>query len=102
MRSVGTTMRTLLLAAFMCIIAPAAANATATCTLSASGVSFGVFSGSQLTFTGTVTMDCTGSGTSNYTLKLSTGGSGTFSTRRMSSGANTLTYNLYTDSAHTL
>jgi len=94
-------MRTLLLAVLLCIAAPSAANAVATCTLSASGVQFGVFSGSQLTFVGTVTMDCTGSGTSNYTLKLSTGGSGAYASRRMSNGANTLSYNLYTDSALT-
>jgi spore coat protein U-like protein len=94
-------MRRFVLAAFLCLVAPAAANATAMCTLSASGVQFGVFSGSEVAFVGTVTMDCTGSGTSNYTLKLSTGGSGTYSPRRMSYGANTLSYNLYTDAAHT-
>jgi spore coat protein U-like protein len=95
------TMRMLLLVAFMCIVASAAAHATATCTLSGSGVQFGVFSGSQLAFTGTVTIKCTGSGSSNYTLALNAGSSGSFSSRQMKNGANTLTYNLYTDSAHT-
>lgn len=94
-------MRKLLLAALFCIVAPAAAHATYTCSLSASGVPFGVFLGSQLAVSGTVTIDCTGSGSSNYNVKLSTGGSGTYSPRRMANGANTLSYNLYTDSAHT-
>jgi spore coat protein U-like protein len=94
-------MQKLLLAVFLCIVAPGAAHATYTCTLSSSGVSFGVFSGSQLAATGTVTIDCTGSGTSNYNLKLSTGGSGTYSPRQMSNGANKLSYNLYSDAADT-
>ena len=52
-------IRKLVFAASFCVFAPAAAHATS-CTLSASGVQFGVFSGSQLTFVGTLTIDCTG------------------------------------------
>ncbi|HEY1961191.1 MAG TPA: spore coat U domain-containing protein [Rhizomicrobium sp.] len=93
-------IRKFALAAFFCIFAPAAAHATS-CSLSASGIQFGVFSGAQLTFVGTVTIDCTGNGSSDYTLKLSTGGSGRYVPRQMSSGTNTLSYNLYTNSALT-
>jgi spore coat protein U-like protein len=80
------------------VFAPATARATATCTLSAADISFGTFSGSQVTITGQITIHCTGTGTSNYTLKLSTG-SGTYAARKMNNGASALTYNLYTDAA---
>lgn len=74
------------------------------CTVSASGVSFGAynpFSGSSLDSTGTVTVSCFGLLGGVFQVALSTGGSGTFSPRRMASGANTLTYNLYVDSSRT-
>lgn len=83
------------------VLAPARAHAGASCTLSSTGVAFGTFSGSQVTASGTITMHCTGSGTSNYNLTLSRGGSGTYLPRSMSNGANSLTYNLYLDGAHT-
>ncbi|HET7085766.1 MAG TPA: spore coat U domain-containing protein [Rhizomicrobium sp.] len=92
-------IRAIGLAGLLLILASAPAHAAATCTLSSTGVVFGAFSGSALTFSGTVTIHCTGSGTSNYNLKLSAGGSGTYSARRMSNGANNLTYNLYQDAA---
>lgn len=74
------------------------------CTVSASGVGFGVynpFSDSSLDSTGTVTVSCFGLLGGVFQVALSTGGSGTFSPRRMASGANTLTYNLYVDSSRT-
>lgn len=74
------------------------------CTVSASGVGFGVynpFSGSSLDSTGTVTVSCFGVLGGVFQVALSTGGSGTFSPRRMASGANTLSYNLYVDSSRT-
>jgi spore coat protein U-like protein len=74
------------------------------CTVSASGVGFGAynpFSGSNLDSTGTVTVSCLGVLGGVFQVALSTGGSGTFSPRRMVSGANTLSYNLYVDSSRT-
>lgn len=74
------------------------------CTVSASGVGFGAynpFSGSSLDSTGTVTVSCFGLLGGVFQVALSTGGSGTYSPRRMASGANTLSYNLYVDSPRT-
>ena len=86
------------LAALFLVLASAPANAT-DCTLSSSGIAFGEFSGTQLTSIGTVTIHCTGQGSTNFNLILSTGGSGTYSPRRMSNGANSLAYNLYLNAA---
>ncbi|NTV94804.1 MAG: spore coat protein U domain-containing protein [Thiobacillus sp.] len=49
----------------------------------------------------TVTCDLTLGLLGTYTVGLSKGGSGSYAPRKMSSGANTLNYNLYTDAAHT-
>jgi spore coat protein U-like protein len=89
-----------LIALALLMFAPAKANAAAVCSLSATTIALGAFSGSQVTVTGQITIHCTGSGTSNFTLKLSTG-SGTYASRRMNNGASAISYNLYTDSAFT-
>lgn len=77
----------------------------ATCTVSATTVAFGSynpFNASNTDSTGTISVACSGLGVLvNYTIKLSTGGSGSYSPRRMSSGGNTLNYNLYTTSGRT-
>lgn len=73
----------------------------AQCTVSSTGVSFGtydVFSGSPLDSTGTISFSCNGK--EDVEIWLSTGGSGTFSPRRMS-GPDSLDYNLYLDAART-
>lgn len=80
----------------------------ATCSTSATGVAFGSYDrlgALPLDSTGTVTVICNsllglGLEAVNYQIRLSAGGSGSFTARRMSSGGNTLNYNLYTDSAH--
>ena len=95
-------IRAIALAALLFVLSSAPANAVASCTLSSTGVAFGVFSGSPLTASGTITLFCTGSGTSNFNLTLSRGGSGSYSPRAMSNGANSLSYNLYRDSGLTL
>jgi spore coat protein U-like protein len=73
----------------------------AACTVSSTGVSFGtydVFSGSSLDSTGTISFSCDKK--QDVEIWLSTGGSGTFSPRRMS-GPDSLDYNLYLDAART-
>jgi spore coat protein U-like protein len=73
------------------------------CSVAATAVGFGVYTPlTQLNSTGTVSVTC--SGVSLPTLvpvviALNAGsGGGTFAARLMASGANTLSYNLYTDS----
>ncbi len=94
-----TMVRAVALAAILFVLGSAPAYATYTCTLSSTGISFGMFTGSQVAISGTINMHCTGSGTSNFNVKLSTG-SGSFAARVMKNGTNTLSYNLYMDSAH--
>jgi spore coat protein U-like protein len=79
----------------------AVANTSPSCTPSSAGIAFGNFTGSQITITGSITLTCTGTGKDNYNLDLSTGSSGTYTPRRMKNGANSLSYNLYTDSGFT-
>jgi spore coat protein U-like protein len=75
----------------------------AACTLSASGVAFGVYNPSSATPTdavGTVTLSCSAmSGPGNYSLSLSIGGGGSYAERRMSSGRFMLPYQLYSNAA---
>lgn len=74
------------------------------CTATASGVNFGNYNpvdSGHLNSTGTVSVRCTqllplpGS----FTVDLSTGGSGSYATRRMTNGGSQLQYNLYRDVA---
>jgi spore coat protein U-like protein len=74
------------------------------CTISATGVAFGVYDAASTAPTdsaGDVTVRCThlggGAVKTNYSVALSTGGSGTYAQRRMSSGASFLSYNLFDD-----
>jgi spore coat protein U-like protein len=94
-------MRRLALAALM-LLAPAAGQAA--CTVSASGLAFGVYNPTFTTPTdssGTVTLSCgVASGTGAYTIALGTGSSGSYAGRRMSSGSSILPYQLYSDAAH--
>ena len=77
------------------------ASIAATCTISTSAVAFGAFAGTQVDATGTVTANCI-TGTA-WTIGLGTGtGTGaTTSNRKMTSGANTLGYQLFSDSTRT-
>ena len=73
-----------------------------TCVATTTGVAFGtypLFSSTPTDSTATVTVSCvTATPTAeSYTVSLSTGGSSSYN-RRLSSGLNTLNYNLYTDS----
>lgn len=77
------------------------------CSFSAvNGVSFGAYSptaGTPLDGVGSFSYSCIAVlGGGSLTISLSTGGSGTYAPRRMSSGAYTLNYNLYLDAARTI
>lgn len=85
-----------------------AAQAVANCSVSATTVAFGSynpFSGTADDSTGNIQVTCSLGGLLSllvaYEIKLSTGGSGSYAPRRTSSGANTLNYNLYINSART-
>jgi spore coat protein U-like protein len=86
-----------------------AATAASDCSVSASGVAFGVYDPTLATpddSTGSVVVTCTytgpgGSDTANYTVTLSTGTSGSFAPRKLSAGAARLDYNLFRDAART-
>jgi len=93
-------IRRIVLAALLFIPAAPAANANPTCTLSATGVAFGQFSGSRLTSVGSIVVNCTGSGRADYSVELSTGGAGTYDPREMRRPLSRLSYNLYVDAAH--
>lgn len=77
-----------------------------TCNTSATPTAFGTYnplSPLAVTTTGTVNVSCSAliSLLVNYTITLSAGSSGTYAARTMASGGNHLTYNLFTDTAHT-
>jgi len=97
-----TMMRLLsLLSALLLCLLPGVAEAAAICTVAATTIAFATINpfGSPITSNGTITVACAG-GTNGatYTIALSTG-SGSFATRTMKSGANSLNYNLYTTAA---
>ena len=77
------------------------ANVVATCTISTSAVAFGTYSGSQVDATGTVTANCITGTAWTIGLGAGTGIGATTSNRKMSSGANTLDYALFSDSTRT-
>jgi len=73
----------------------------ANCAIATTAVSFGVYDVFSVTAndsTGTVTIRCTGNA-ANVTVTLSKGASTTFNPRILTSGSNTLTYNLLTTAA---
>lgn len=77
-----------------------------TCTTSGSNLVFGNYnplSGSARQITGTISVSCSAvvsltGGTVNYTIALGPGNSGSYAVRKLSSGVNRLSYNLYTNS----
>lgn len=81
------------------------------CTVSASGVAFGVydqFSAINDDSTGSITVTCTNIGNGggvtriDYAVALSTGSSGSYAQRFMTSGAPRLNYNLYVDAGRSV
>jgi spore coat protein U-like protein len=86
---------------------PARAAVSFSCTVSATGINFGVYNPLSPTgnaASGSWTVTCTAVGTGSATvagtLFLSSGSSGRFSPRTMRSGANTLNYNIYLTPAY--
>jgi spore coat protein U-like protein len=85
------------------------AQAAVDCTVTASGVAFGVYDPSLGTpddSTGSVVVTCvyTGPGgvdTANYTVTFSTGTGGSYAPRKLTAGASRLDYNLFLDAART-
>jgi spore coat protein U-like protein len=91
--------------ALLALFPTAARAATGTCSVSGTPVNFGLYnpvaSGNTLS-TGTITFECSSNaGNGHFDLTLSAGGSGNFNARRMTSGANHLSYQLYLDAART-
>jgi spore coat protein U-like protein len=80
------------------------------CSISTTGVAFGSFNpltGTSHDSNGNIAFSCAGNQTIAgllipYSIAISKGGGTTYATRRMASGTHFLTYNLYTDSAHTI
>jgi spore coat protein U-like protein len=89
----------LVCAALAALIAPTVRAGVTSCTVSATGVAFGTYTPLQtsaLTSNGTIAVNCSGvTGTNAIYVQLSTGFSGNYTTRTMTSGAYTLSYNLY-------
>jgi spore coat protein U-like protein len=84
------------------------AHAAGSCSVSASGVSFGSYTytnPSPTDTTGNIEVSCSLIGLISlfisYDIVFSTGSSGSYSPRTLTFGANDLTYNLYTDPART-
>ena len=84
------------------LLALLSAGPAAACTISSTAVAFGAYDPTSATAdlgVGNINLDCR----KNDTPVISLGrGSGTFAARRMSSGANTLNYNLFTTAARTI
>ncbi len=83
------------------------AAATVSCTVSAGGISFGIYNplnavGTASTGTLRITCNASGTGSSSVTanLTLSRGFSGSYATRTMISGSNSLKYNLFWSTAY--
>jgi spore coat protein U-like protein len=95
----------LLLCASLALAAPAAHSAITSCTVTAVGVAFGTYTPMQATpldMNGTINIACTGiSGRNTVTIDLSPGASNNYLTRTLTTGANSLNYNLYFDAAYT-
>lgn len=85
--------------AVLAVLAAPAAYAAVSCSVTATGVAFGVYTPLQtaaLAANGTIAISCTGVLYDVATVSLSTGLSGTYTNRTLKSGAAALDYNLYT------
>ncbi len=107
----------LLLAATLGLFAPAAAiagtaattiginaNVVANCTVSTSALAFGnvdTLSGSNVDGAGGLSVTCTNGTAWTAAAGVGSGSGASFSSRRMTSGSNLLSYNLFTDSGRT-
>ena len=102
-------MRSASRAAIVCaasalLLVLSAARADAACSVSATGVSFGVYSILALApndSTGSVVLQCSPSD-KNIRISLSAGSGGTYLARALTQSSNQLLYNLYVDAARTV
>src|SRR5690348_9525350 len=90
------------------LLAAPLAQAAVSCSVSATGPAFGIYSplaGAATLADGTVTATCTllsgGTTTVSLVSSYSTGASGSYASRTLVSGASRLNYNLYFDAAFT-
>jgi len=95
----------LMLSALGALASPIAHAQAFFCSASATGVAFGTYTPlapSPLASTGTITVQCfVFFAQATVTVDLSAGASGGFGTRTLTSGTDTLNYNLYLNAAHT-
>jgi spore coat protein U-like protein len=93
--------------ALVLLLGTPAAYGAVTCTATATSVAFGTYnpmSATADTSTGTISVRCTATGsaeTVSLVVSLSTGLSGSYTPRRMFSGANPMDYNLFFSTAYT-
>jgi len=108
-RTDRSSSRTALACGVLALLAAGRAHAlVSSCTVSASGVAFGIYDPTVATATfssGTIGVNCVVSGSTGHnpvTIALDTGSSGNFISRTMLNGTDVLNYNLYIDAAYTL
>ena len=77
------------------------ASIAATCTISTSAVAFGAYAGTEVDATGTVTANCINGTAWTIGLGAGNGTGATTSNRKMTAGANTLGYALFSDAGRT-
>ncbi len=84
---------------------PSQSTAANSCSISASGVNFGVYdpmAPSPNNSTGQVEVDCTTGQSVSYAIQLSAGNSNNYAMRKLLNGSSLLNYNLFTNAAHTI
>jgi spore coat protein U-like protein len=94
-------VRTVSLSTLLLLLAKAAESA---CSVDPTPVAFGLYSpfnSAPMDTAGTLRVTCS-TATVGYTVLLSEGGAGSYAPRRLSGGAHTLSYNLYTDPLRTM
>jgi spore coat protein U-like protein len=100
--------RSIFAVSLMAVLAPfSRAAVTVDCTASAGGIAFGIYnplSAVANASTGTLQVTCNGSGNGKtqvtLNVTLSSGLSGTYASRKMFSGVNTLNYNIFWSTAY--
>ncbi|WP_277968048.1 Csu type fimbrial protein [Sphingomonas echinoides] len=75
------------------------ANVQATCAIAANPLAFGTYSSNQLDAATTIGVNCTNTTTYSVSLDTGSGTGATVAQRKMSNGAQTLTYTVYSDAA---
>jgi spore coat protein U-like protein len=98
-------MRKLSLALLLIVVCGARFAEAQSCTISATGIAFGNYTGTTIDVTGTVSVKCTGKGNTTYDVGLNAGaGSGATVTNRSMTGSAPplLGYGLYSDAGYSV